>query len=344
MQCVPESTVLHLPQPYLLFLGDATNYGFAKTALGLRDWAPERCIGEFTCQGPRISVGLPVLTPAEARSRGARAVVIGVANIGGLIRESWITPLVGALEAGLDLISGMHGKLEDHPILKAAANRCSRRLFNVRTPPRNIPIATGRKRTGKRLLTVGTDCALGKKYTALSLTRAFKNLGMATNFRATGQTGILIAGEGIPIDAVVSDFLAGAAEVLSPDAEPDHWDLIEGQGSMFHPSYAGVSLGLLHGSQPEVIVLCHEAGRDRILGLDDYPTPTLPDAIQLTLALARRTNPRVRCAGVSLNTSQLTDEQARSLLAEHRAQLNLPVADPLRAGPEFEELVHACLV
>jgi uncharacterized NAD-dependent epimerase/dehydratase family protein len=175
------------------------------------------------------------------------------------------------------------------------------------------------------------------------LAREFRRRGLDVDFRASGQTGILIAGGGMPIDAVVSDFVAGAAEVLSPDADVDHWDVIEGQGSLFHPSYSGVSLGLLHGSQPDVLVLCHEHGRKNILGLDDYPLPTLTEAINLHLELARRTNPRVRCAGVSLNTAKLSASQARAVLAEHRAQLGLPVADPMRDGPELEELVASCL-
>lgn len=338
-----EASVLNLPQPYLLFLGDAADISFAKTAHGLRDWAPDRCVGEFACPGVHSSVGLPALTPSAARDRGARAVVIGVANMGGVIRDSWVGPLLEALEAGLDIISGTHGKLEDTPALRAAAERCGRRLINVRTPPHNIPVASGRKRTGKRLLTVGTDCALGKKYTALSLTLEFKKRGIDADFRATGQTGILIAGSGIPIDAVVADFVAGAAETLSPDASARHWDVVEGQGSIFHPSYAGVSLGLLHGSQPDVIVMCHEVGRDRVLGLEDFATPGVAEAIDLTLTLARRTNPQVRCAGVSLNTSQLDEMQARAVLAEQSATLRLPFADPLRSGPELDRLVDACL-
>jgi uncharacterized NAD-dependent epimerase/dehydratase family protein len=332
-----------LPQPYLLFLGAPADAAFAKTAFGLADWARERCVGEFACDGTKTTVGLPRMIPAEARAAGARSVVIGVASIGGAVARNWIGPLVACLEAGLDLVSGTHGRLENTPELKAAAERYGRALINVRTPPSNIPIATGRKRTGKRLLTVGTDCALGKKYTALALTRAFGRAGRLVDFRATGQTGILIAGAGIPIDAVVSDFVAGAAELLSPDAPADHWDVIEGQGSIFHPSYAGVSLGLLHGSQPDVIVLCHQLGRDWIMGLEGYPTPSLPEALQLTLALARRTNPRVRCAGISLNTSSLNDEQARRSLADHEVQLGMPVADPVRGGAEFEQLVAACL-
>jgi uncharacterized NAD-dependent epimerase/dehydratase family protein len=142
---------------------------------------------------------------------------------------------------------------------------------------------------------------------------------------------------------VVSDFVAGAAELLSPDADANHWDVVEGQGSLFHPSYAGVSLGLLHGTQPDVIVLCHEEGREQILGLDDYPLPSLDAAVELNLELGRRTNPRVRCAGISLNTAGLDASRARAVLAERKAQLGMPVADPMRSGPELEELVASCL-
>jgi len=213
----------------------------------------------------------------------------------------------------------------------------------VRTPPPGIPVATGEKRSGKRLLTVGTDCALGNKYTALAIARAFKRRGVDADFRATGQTGILISGAGMPLDAVVADFVAGAAEMLSPAAAPTHWDVVEGQGSLFHPSYSGVSLGLLHGTQPDVIVLCHEVGRDHILGLEDYPIPSLTEAIDLNLRLARRTNPRVRCAGISLNTSSLSEAQAEVVLTEHRTSLRMPVADPIRGGVELDRLVDACL-
>jgi uncharacterized NAD-dependent epimerase/dehydratase family protein len=216
-------------------------------------------------------------------------------------------------------------------------------LIDVRVPPANIPVASGRKRTGKRLLTVGTDCALGKKYSALSIARAFGERGIPVDFRATGQTGILISGRGIPMDAVVCDFEAGAAEMLSPDAPSQHWDVIEGQGSIFHPSYAAVSLGLLHGSQPDVLVVCHQAGREHILGHSDYPLPSIEDTIELNLQLGRRTNPAIRCAGVSLNTSKLEASAARELLASEAQRLGLPVADPIRGGPEFNQLVDACL-
>lgn len=334
---------LVLPQPYLLFLGDVSFIPYAKTAFGLRDWAPERCVGEYALPAATVTTGLPSLTPAQAKARGARSMVIGVAAPGGEIPGAWIEILIEALDAGLDLISGMHTRLASVPQLAAAAARLGRRLIDVRSPPENIRVGNGRKRTGKRLLTVGTDCALGKKYTALTLWREFKQRGVAADFRATGQTGILIAGAGIPLDAVVSDFLSGAAEALSPDAAPNHWDLIEGQGSVFHPSFACVSLGLLHGSQPDIIVMCHQAGRDRMVGAKEYPTPGIPEAIELTMALARRTNPAVRCAGVSLNTSALAEPQARAALARQSSALGMPVADPLRPGAELDRLVESCL-
>ena len=340
---IPPRLLPDLPQPYLVFLGDITEAAYAKTAFGLRDWAPERCVGEYACGHSGLSVGLPFLTPAEAAARGARALVIGVVNAGGTLQASWIPPLVEALAAGLDIISGMHARLADVPALADAAKRHGRRLIDVRRPPAGIPTATGRKRSGKRLLTVGTDCALGKKYTALALARAFTARGIDADFRATGQTGILIAGGGIPMDAVVSDFEAGAAELLSPDAAPEHWDVIEGQGSIFHPAFAGVSLGLLHGSQPDVIVVCHDPARRSVLGMPDYALPGIEETIELTLRLGRRTNPGIRCGGVSLNTSPMADDDARQLLAAESARLNRPVADPMRGGGAFERLVDECL-
>lgn len=332
-----------LPQPYLLFLGDTTDPGFAKTAFGLRDWAGERCVGEYALAQATVSTGLPRLTPAQARERGARALVIGVANSGGFIAPSWISALEEALEAGLDIVSGMHARLADIPALKRTADRLGRRLIDVRTPPADIPIGKGLKRGGKRLLTVGTDCALGKKYTALAIARAFRERGLDADFRATGQTGILIAGAGIPMDAVISDFAAGAAELLSPDAPDDHWDVIEGQGSILHPAYAGVSLALLHGSQPDCFVVCHEANRTRLLGDEDFAVPPIEEIVDLTIRLGARTNPAIRCAGVSLNTSALSEAEAEALCASEGARLGLPVADPMRGGEAFERLLDNCL-
>jgi uncharacterized NAD-dependent epimerase/dehydratase family protein len=337
----PEAT--KLPYPYLLFLGDTTEKSYAKTAFGLRDWASDRCIGEWSCGGATVSTDLPRLTPKEARARGAKALVIGVANMGGIINESWLPSLVEALDSGLDIISGMHAKLASVPQLKHAAERNGRRLIDIRTPPPQIPIATGRKRSGQRLLTVGTDCALGKKYTALALARAFEQRDLAVDFRATGQTGIMISGHGIPMDAVIADFAAGAAEMLTPDNATEHWDVIEGQGALFHPAYAGVALSLLHGSQPDVIVVCHQPGRTHVMGHPDYHLPSIEETIEMNLRLGSRTNPAIRCGGVSLDTSHLKEDAARALLAAESRRLSLPVADPIRGGAEFESLVDACL-
>lgn len=331
-----------LPAPYLLFLGDTVEPGFAKTAFGLRDWAGERCLGEHALPGARISAGLPRMSPAEAAANGARALVIGVANPGGIIADNWIATLLEALEAGLDIVAGMHRRLADIPALRAAAERLGRRLFDVRTPPPNIPVATGLPRSGRRLLTVGTDCALGKKYTALAIARGLGRRGVDATFRATGQTGIMIAGEGIPIDAVIADFVAGAAEMLTPPAAADHLDVVEGQGSLFHPAYGAVTLGLLHGSQPDLFVVCHEPGRSAILGYPHFKVPAIETVIEQTIAAGRLTNPAIRCAGISLNTGALDGLAAAAEIADTAARLGLPAADPIRGGDAFERLLDAC--
>jgi uncharacterized NAD-dependent epimerase/dehydratase family protein len=329
--------------PYLLFLGDTVERGYAKTAFGLRDWAPERCVGELALPGATVTTGIPQMRPVEAYACGARALLIGVATPGGSIPEHWIPPLLEALAAGLDVVSGMHARLADSPRIAAAAKSLGRRLVDVRVPPADIPVGSGKKRTGKRLLTVGTDCALGKKYTALSVARGLEARGADVTFRATGQTGIMIAGAGIPIDAVVSDFIAGAAEMLTPAAAADHLDVIEGQGSLFHPAYAAVSLGLLHGSQPDMFIVCHEPGRTHVLGYPDFRLPSIEVVISQTVALGGLTNQAIRCVGVSLNTSRLTPEEAERLIAAESDRLGLPVADPVRGGPAFERLLDRCL-
>lgn len=331
-----------VPSPYLLFLGDVTVAGYAKTAFGLRDWAGERCIGEYAMPAARVSTGLRAMAPAEAAAAGARAMVIGVANQGGIIPASWMPALHEAIAAGLDLVAGMHTRLADIPSLAAAAEAEGTRLIDLRTPPRGLPTASGRKRSGRRLLTVGTDCALGKKYTALAIARGLTARGVDATFRASGQTGIMIAGEGIAIDAVIADFAAGAAELLSPDAAPSHVDVIEGQGSLFHPSYAAVSLALLHGSQPDMFVVCHAPDRRAILGHDGYPVPSIEAVIEQTVMLGRLTNPAIRCVGVSLNTAGMGAEAAEREIAATRARIGLPTADPMRGGEAFDALLAAC--
>lgn len=317
--------------PYLLFLGDERNDSNAKTAFGVRQWRPEACVAQWSLPGGTVDIGLPRLTPAEAVAQGARSMLIGIAPVGGKISPQWIAPICEAIEAGLDIVSGMHTRLGSVDAIRETAARCGRTLHDVRHSEVRFPVGTGVRRSGKRLLTVGTDCALGKKYTALALTRAFEAAGHAATFRATGQTGILISGAGVAIDAVVADFIAGAAEWLSPANAPEHWDLIEGQGSLLHPSYAGVSLGLLHGSQPDALVLCHDPARLHIEDHPDFPIPPLEEVMDLHLRHARRVNPAARFVGIALNTSKMTQADAAALLEATARRHGLPAVDPLRS-------------
>ncbi|MEE2775555.1 MAG: NAD-dependent epimerase/dehydratase family protein, partial [Acidobacteriota bacterium] len=193
-------------------------------------------------------------------------------------------------------------------------------------------VGSGQSRSGERILTVGTDCAVGKMYTVLALEREMRSRGLDADFRATGQTGILIAGSGVSVDAVVSDFVSGAVEWLCPANRANHWDLIEGQGTLFHPGYAAVTLGLLHGGQPTGLVVCHQAGRREIHGVAGYATPTLRECAERHLDAARLTSPGVECVGVSVNTSSMVREARREYLEEIEEMLNVPAVDPLKTG------------
>jgi uncharacterized NAD-dependent epimerase/dehydratase family protein len=321
-----------LHKPYLLFLGDVRDKLTAKTAFGLRDWCPEDVVGEWSLPGCAVTLGLARLSPQQAAAQGAGSIIVGIAPTGGTLPPHWVAELAAAADAGLDVVSGLHTRLTSFPELVRIASQRGVRLIDVRHGERTYGAASGRKRSGKRLLTVGTDCALGKKYTALALAKSLRARGVAATFRATGQTGIMISGEGIAIDAVVADFIAGAAEHLSPDNTPDHWDVIEGQGSLYHPAYAGVTLGLLHGSQPDAIVLCHDPSRRTIDEYPDFPIPDLRVAIDDYLRAGRLTNPAVRCVGLSINTSSLSDTDSAEYLRRVTAELGLPVCDPVRTG------------
>ncbi len=325
------TTTHQLKQPYTVFLGDVSESGYAKTGFGLAHWRPDVCVAQLRFEGCRVDLGLPDIAVDDLKQQQG-SLVIGVASRGGIIADSWIPALVRAAESGLDIVAGTHVRVADIPELQAAARRSGARLIDVRVPPPSIPVGTGERRPGKRLLTVGTDCAVGKKYTALALERAMHERGMDATFRASGQTGIMIAGSGIAIDAVVCDFTSGAAEQLSPAADDNHWDVIEGQGALHHPSYGGVSLGLLHGSQPDAIVLCHDASREGLLGLEQFPLPGLNDAIASNIENGRITNPDIRCVGVSVNTSGIDPARREALLAEYQQETGLPCVDPLIDG------------
>ncbi|HYM71524.1 MAG TPA: N-acetyltransferase DgcN [Stellaceae bacterium] len=321
-----------LRTPYLMFLGDAPDQLAAKTAAGIAHWRPEISLGQFRLPGCNADLGLPDMTIEEAAKAGVKTVILGVANRGGLLGEGWDVPLVQALELGMDLASGLHRRLSEVPVLRDTAARLGRSLADVRHPTRDFDVGTGMKRPGKRVLTVGTDCSIGKMFTALAIDREIKARGGKSDFRATGQTGIFIAGDGVSIDAVVSDFVSGAVEWLCPANDPDHWDVIEGQGSLFHASYAGVTLGLIHGAQPDALVLCHEPTRTHMRGLRHYRLPDLRECIDANLAAARLTNPAVRCVGLSVNTGALEAGAARDYLRQTGDRLGLPCVDPVRTG------------
>jgi uncharacterized NAD-dependent epimerase/dehydratase family protein len=325
-------TGFEIRRPYLLFLGNARDPLAAKTAQGILDWRPDWCIGQMRLPGCNADLKIADMDFQQAAKAGAKTVIVGVANRGGVLSPDWVDMLAGALELGMDLASGLHQRLSDHPKLVETAKRLGRALHDVRHPTREFDVGTGEKRPGKRLLAVGTDCSAGKMYTALALEKEMRKRGMKADFRATGQTGIFIAGSGVSIDAVVSDFVSGSVEWLSPANDPDHWDLVEGQGSLFHASFAGVSLGLLHGAQPDALVLCHEPTRTHMRGLPHYPLPGLKECMEANLAAARLTNPKVKFVGASINTKNLSDNEAKDYLAKVEQEIGLPTVDPLRTG------------
>ena len=320
--------------PYLLFLGDAPDALAAKVAQGIKDWRPDNCVGQFRMEGCKADLKLPDMDLAEAKAAGAKTLVIGVANRGGVISKAWKKVLIAALEEGFDLASGLHNLLRDEPDLVAVAEATGRSLHDVRVPEVDYPIANGEPRKGKRVLAVGTDCSVGKMYTALALDASLKEKGLKSSFRATGQTGILITGEGVPLDAVIADFMAGSIEWLTPDNDEDHWDVIEGQGSLFHVSYSGVTLALIHGGQPDALILCHEPTRSHMRGLPGYTLPSLEDLRDMALALAKVANPACKVVGISINTQHMSDAEATRYCEEVEARLGFPTVDPFRHGAD----------
>jgi len=323
---------INIKSPYLIFLGDEPERTHAKTGIGIAHWRPELCAGQYRLPGSGVDLGIPEMTPAEAKAAGAATLIWGVAGVGGKIPEHWVPTLFEAAAAGLDICAGTHASLTTVPGLADAAKKAGITLIDVRKPPPGLPVGTGLKRPGKRVLAVGTDCVVGKKYTALSIAKEMTERGWKADFRATGQTGIMIAGGGIPIDAVVSDFVSGAAEVLSPANEPDHWDVIEGQGGLFHPGYAAVTLGLLHGSQPNAFVVCHEAGREYVEGFPECPLPGIGKLIEHTIVCGQVTSPGIRCAGVSINASSMTPQKREAYLRGLSELTGLPCVDPVATG------------
>ncbi|NSX53408.1 N-acetyltransferase DgcN [Parasulfitobacter algicola] len=318
--------------PYLLFLGDAPDQLAAKVAQGIKDWRPENAVGQFRLPGCGADLGLTDMTLEDAKTAGAKTLVIGVANRGGVISETWKQVLRDALAMGFDLASGLHNLLKNEDDLVSTAKKYGQALHDVRIPDVKYPIANGVRRRGKRCLAVGTDCSVGKMYTALAMDAEMRKRRLKSTFRATGQTGILITGGGVPVDAVVADFMAGSIEWLTPDNDDDHWDMIEGQGSLFHVSYSGVTMALIHGGQPDALILSHEPTRPHMRGLPGYDLPSLEAVRDTAVTLAKVANPTCQVVGISINTQHLSEDQALDYLAKTEQRMGLPAVDPFRQG------------
>lgn len=325
---------MNIPSPYLLMLGESHDPLAIKTARGIHYWRPEKCLGQLRLNDGVPSLGLPEMNAREAVAKGAKTFVLGTANAGGVLAEHWIPMIVEAIQLGMHVASGLHQRLADIPAIADAAKAAGVQLFDLRHYADKLDVGNGKKRSGQRLLTIGTDCSVGKMFTTLALEKAMKERGMKATFCATGQTGILVEGKGIAVDAVISDFIAGAAEALSPACNDDEWQLIEGQGSLLNPAFSGVTMGLLHGAQPDALVLCHEANRPHTRHMPHMPMPKVEDIIELGLRLAKLTNPNPRFVGMAINTSSLNEEDAKAYLKAMEEKHGLPATDPVRFGVE----------
>ena len=272
----------------------------------------------------------------EALAYGPTTALVGVALAGGRLPPEWRALLRDALVVGLDLEAGMHEFLADDPELAELARERGAEIRDVRRPPADLSVPTGENLThgATVVLTVGSDCAVGKKTVALELDREARRRGLASVFVPTGQTGIMIAGWGIAVDAVVADFLAGAAERLVVEgARRGDLLFVEGQGSITHPQFSGVTLGLYHGSAPHALVLCHEAGATEVEGCPGYPIPPLAELVELYERLALPVRP-AHVAAVALNTAELDEADARAAIANAEAETRLVADDPVRFGAE----------
>jgi len=280
--------------------------------------------------------GIPIVAGVqEAMPLRPDALVIGIAPSGGQLPERMRRHVVDAIRAGLCIISGLHFRLQADPELAALAGAQGVRLWDVRDPGVMTRLSFGRARAMpvRRVLTIGTDCVVGKMATCLELRAAAQRAGLDAAFVATGQTGIMIEGWGTSIDAVVSDFAAGATEALIEQVAERQICFIEGQGSIEHPAYSAVSLALLHGSCPDAMILCHRPGREYHNDRPDCPIAPIEEQIHLNEALVRPLHP-ARVLGVSINTAGMSDEEAARHRAEIAERTGLPVSDPIRYGVE----------
>lgn len=330
----------------------------AKTAIGVIRYAPYPVVavidstraGGDAADAIGVGKGIPVVASVDdAIARGATVVLIGTAAPGGHIADGYRPHLARALESGLEIWNGLHERVLSDPALRAAAEHGGGQVRELREPPADLSVGGHRtRRAGTRVvLTVGSDAAVGKMTVALELVRALERAGTRAAFVATGQTGIAIAGRGIAVDAVVADFIAGAAERMVCDAaDRSDWVVVEGQGSLTHPGFSGVTLGLLHGSAPDALVLCHDASRTEVKGFPGLPLRPLRELVRLyegAAAWSRAPGARVPVAGVALNTSTLDDAAAARAVDAATAETGLPAADPVRGPAGADRLARALL-
>jgi uncharacterized NAD-dependent epimerase/dehydratase family protein len=282
--------------------------------------------------------GVPIVgTVNDALCFGPTTALVGVATQGGRFPPAWRAVLKSAISKGLDVENGLHQFIADDEELAPLARRHGVELRDLRRPPADLSTPTGANMDvpARIVLTVGSDCAIGKMTVSLELDRAARGRGLASVFVPTGQTGIAIAGWGIAVDAVVSDFLAGAAERLLLEAHERGGELlwVEGQGSIVHPAYSGVTCGLLHGSVPHALVLCHQAGTTEVEGFPGHPLPPLPDLVRLHEAVSLPARPAT-VAAIALNTRLLDEDGARAAMAAAEAETGLTADDPVRFGSD----------
>jgi uncharacterized NAD-dependent epimerase/dehydratase family protein len=321
---------------------------YGKTARGVIRYGPHPTVAIVdSTRAGETHEGIPVVaTVEEALQLGPTTALVGVATQGGRFPPEWRELLKACIAAGLDVENGLHEFLADDPELAELARSHGVELRDLRRPPAGLNVPTGENLTipARIALTVGSDCAIGKKTVALELDLEARLRSYRSCFVPTGQTGIAIAGWGIAVDAVVSDFLAGAAERLVVEGHARGGDLlfVEGQGSLVHPAYSGVTLGLLHGSAPHVLVLCHRAGATEIEGYPGHPLPSLGELVELHERVALPVRP-ARVACLALNTAHLSEEAAAAAIAETAVESGLPADDPVRfgAGPLLDSVLNA---
>jgi len=310
---------------------------YGKTARGVMRYGTDPVVAVVDSERAGESLdGVPVVASVdEALAYGPTTALVGVAPAGGRLPEKWRNILESVLAAGLDLESGMHQFLGDDPEVAALAREHGAEIRDLRRAPSDLSVPTGEnlEHDATVILTVGSDCAIGKMSVALELDRGARERGARSVFVPTGQTGIAIAGWGIAVDAVVADFIAGAAERLVVEgAERGDLLWVEGQGSLIHPDYSGVTLGLYHGSAPHLLVLCHQVGDEHIQDLPEHPIPPLPDLVELHERIALPARP-AKVVAVALNTRRLDEEGAQAAIRAVEEETGLPADDPVRFGP-----------